>query len=51
MHQLDYNKILQTYPLIEIIERNDRTEDEVLEFLVEQGYLRIPNPRPLNFDD
>lgn len=39
--------ILQTYSLEDIFELNDLTEAEVLEFLVEQKFVSLPNPRPL----
>jgi len=48
---MDYTKILQTYSLEEIIEWNDVPTEELLEFLVENGLLQIPNPRPLMFED
>jgi hypothetical protein len=42
---------LQVYDLSEIIEKNDLTEADVLLFLVEQGFLELPDPEPLDFSD
>jgi len=39
-------KYLDTYSLQEIFEMNDLTESEVLEFLVEEEYVHLPNPEP-----
>lgn len=40
--------ILQTYTLGEILEYNDLTEEEALTFMVEQGLIILPNPKPLD---
>lgn len=40
-------KILEVYSLSEIIELNDLTEEEVLEYLVTQNFLSLPEVRPL----
>jgi len=42
--------ILQTYTLSELLELNDLTEEEVLEYLVQHGQVRLPELRPLEFD-
>lgn len=39
--------ILETYTLSEIFEYNDLTEEEVLEYLVYQGIIKLPEVRPL----
>lgn len=39
--------ILETYTLSEIFEYNDLTEEEVLEYLVYQGIIKLPEIRPL----
>ena len=39
--------ILQTYTLSEILEFNNLTEEDVLYFLIEQHFLRLPDPEPL----
>lgn len=40
-------KILETYSLEEIFELNDKTEGEVLHFLVSSEYLVLPEILPL----
>ena len=47
----EIENILETYELTEIFERNDLTEADVLLFLVEQKFIQLPNPEPLDFDD
>ena len=42
--------ILDTYELSEIFELNEVTETDVLLFLVEQNYIKLPNPRPLDLE-
>lgn len=42
--------ILETYTLSEIFEYNDLTEEEVLEYLVYQGIVRLPDVKPLGFE-
>lgn len=44
---MNYSAILQTYTLSEIIELNDTTEEDVLEYLVEQRILELPEIQPL----
>lgn len=39
--------ILQTYSLEDIFEYNEVTEADVLYFLVTEGFITIPTPRPL----
>jgi len=48
---MDYNGVLEVYTLEEIFEQNDLTPEEVLQFLVEQKIIDLPNPTPLDFDD
>lgn len=45
---MEYRKILETYTLEELLEVNDLTEEDVLEFLVEEGYLELPEVLPLD---
>lgn len=45
---MDYQLILDTYNLEEILELNDVTQEEALSFLVDQGFLFIPNPKPVD---
>lgn len=47
----DYAAILDCYSLVELLELNDKTEEELLIFLVEEGYLLLPKVQPLDFDD
>lgn len=46
-----YSTILDCYSLADIIEYNDKTEEETLQFLIEDGYLVLPDIRPMDFDD
>jgi hypothetical protein len=43
------SKVLQTYTLEEILEFNDLTEEEVLFFLVEEDFIQLPDPKPVDF--
>jgi hypothetical protein len=45
---MDYQLILETYSLEEILELNDITQEEALIFLVDQGFLNIPDPKPVD---
>jgi hypothetical protein len=45
---VDYSKILQTYSWEEILEWNEITEEETLEFLIDKGFLEIPQPTPVD---
>lgn len=44
-----YSAILEVYDLSEIIEYNDLTQEEVLEYLVENKILTLPEIKPLEF--
>jgi len=46
-----YTTLLEVYTLGEILELNDKTEEECLEFLVEEGYVILPKIKPLEFDE
>lgn len=39
--------ILQTYTLEELMELNDLSEADVLDFLLEAGLIQLPDPAPL----
>ena len=39
--------ILQTYTVEDILDENELTEADMLLFLVEEGFLHLPDPRPL----
>ena len=43
----DWNALLETYSLEEILERSDLTTEEVLDVLYEMGYLKLPEAAPL----
>jgi hypothetical protein len=45
---VDYDKLLETYSLEEIFELNDLTEAEVLEYLVDTEFLRLPQILPVD---
>jgi hypothetical protein len=47
----DYAAILSCYSITELLELNDKSEEELLIFLVEEGYLSLPEVTPLEFDD
>lgn len=46
-----YTAYLETYTLEEILELNDKTEEDCLEFLVEEKFVELPRIKPLDFDD
>lgn len=46
----DYTAILEVYSLEDILELNDVTNEDCLEFLVEEGYLNLPKIKPLEFE-
>lgn len=48
---MSYRTVLETYSLEEILEFNDLTTEDCLEFLVEEGYLELPEIKPLEFND
>lgn len=43
----EYTDILETYSLEEILELNDLSTEDCLEFLVEEGYIELPEVKPL----
>jgi hypothetical protein len=47
----NYSALLDVYTIEEILELNDKTPEECLEFLVEEKYIRLPTIKPLHFDD
>ncbi len=51
---MDYNEvesILDVYTLEDILELNDKTEVDVLYFLLEEEFVELPNPKPLEFEE
>ena len=47
---MNYSAILDLYTLEDILEHNDVTPEEALEYLVVQGFLRLPEVQELNFE-
>jgi hypothetical protein len=47
----NYTTLLEVYTLEEILELNDKTAEECLEFLVDEKYVKLPAIKPLDFDD
>lgn len=46
-----YEKILDVYSLIEILDLNDITEAEALEFLCEEEFIELPEIKPLDLGE
>jgi hypothetical protein len=46
----EIENILDTYSLEEILELNDLTEVDVLYFLVDEEFLILPEPRPVDLE-
>jgi hypothetical protein len=44
-------RVLETYTLSEIIEDNELTEEEVLQFLLEQEFIKLPLILPVDIND
>lgn len=44
-------RVLDTYSLNEIFEWNELSETEVLQYLLDQGFLVLPNPTPTDLID
>lgn len=45
-----YATILDVYSLEDILELNDKTSEDCLEYLVEEGYVTLPDIQPLEFE-
>lgn len=45
-----YKNALELYSLEEILEYSDASTEDVLEFLVEEGIVRLPEIEPLEFE-
>jgi hypothetical protein len=43
-------RVLQTYTLEEILEWNELTEADILEYCVDVGLITLPNPKPIDYD-
>lgn len=48
MNFKEVEALLQTYDLTEIFEWNEKTEEEVLYFLINSEFIKIPDPRPVD---
>lgn len=46
----DIENILDIYTIEEILEQNDLTVADALEFLSEQEFLELPDPRPVTLE-
>lgn len=46
-----YSTILDTYSLEEILEFNDLTTEDLLEYLVEEDVIKLQDIKPLDFDE
>jgi len=47
---IDYSAILEVYSLSELLELNDRTEEEALEFMLRNEFIELPEVRPIDLD-
>lgn len=45
-----YTAVLDVYTLEQILELNDKTTEDCLEYLVEEGYVELPRIKPLDFE-
>ncbi len=43
----EYTDLLETYTIEDILELNDLTAEDCLEFLVEEGFVELPEVKPL----
>jgi len=46
----DYAAVLDVYTLEELLEHNDITTEECLEYLVETRFVKLPEVEPLEFE-
>lgn len=45
-----YTTILDAYTLEDLLELNDKTTEDCLEFLVEEAFITLPDIQPLEFE-
>ncbi len=45
---IDVEHLLDTFTFEQILEYNEVSEADVLQFLVEQSFITLPNPRPVD---
>lgn len=46
----EYDSTLEVYSLEEVLELNDKTPEEALEYLVTSGYISLPDVRAMDFE-
>lgn len=49
-HLTHYSAILEAYTIEDILELNDKTTEDCLEFLVEEAFISLPDVQPLEFE-
>lgn len=47
---MSYTTILEAYTITELLELNDKTEEECLEFLVDMKFITLPEVLPLDYE-
>lgn len=47
---LNYRAILEAYSIEELLELNDKTNEEAVDFLVTHGFIDLPEVQPLDFE-
>lgn len=47
---MSYTAVLDVYTLEQILELNDLSTEDCLEYLVEEGYVELPRIKPLDFE-
>lgn len=45
-----YSTILDAYTIEDLLELNDKTTEDCLEYLVEEGFINLPDVQPLEFE-
>lgn len=48
---MNYSAVLDTYELSDLIELNDLTQEEVLEYLVDHHVIKLPEIMPVVIDE
>lgn len=48
---MNYDLVLSAYSISELLELNDKTDSECLEYLVETKFIELPEVLPITFDD
>jgi len=49
--KLKYSTILDAYSISELLELNDKTDEDCLEYLVETRFIKLPEVLPIEFDE